>query len=98
MECTGAMYVRGKSGDPQRVPCGNCINCRLETARQWAVRCVHEASLYNDNCFITLTYSDEHLPKDKSIHKDTFQKFMRRLRKKINHEIRFFASGEYGTV
>ena len=33
------------------LPCGNCIGCRLERSRQWAVRCMHEASLYEDNCF-----------------------------------------------
>jgi len=48
------------------VPCGQCIGCRLERSRQWAVRCVHESSLYDRNCFITLTYSDEYLPRDGS--------------------------------
>ena len=47
---------------PVQVPCGQCIGCRLERSRQWAIRCVHEASLYDDNCFITLTYTDENLP------------------------------------
>lgn len=45
------------------IPCGQCIGCRLERARQWAVRCVHEASLYEDNCFITLTFDDQFLDK-----------------------------------
>lgn len=78
------------------VPCGQCIGCRLERSRQWAIRCVHEASLYEDNCFITLTYDDEHLPKDGSVHVDHFQKFMKRLRKKFPGTIRFFHCGEYG--
>ena len=43
-----------------QVPCGQCIGCRLERSRQWAIRCVHEASLYPINCFITLTYSPEY--------------------------------------
>lgn len=79
-----------------KVPCGQCIGCRLERSRQWAVRCVHEASLYKSNCFITLTYSDEHLPSDRSLDVSHFQKFMKRLRKKYGKNIRFFHCGEYG--
>ena len=40
-----------------KVPCGQCIGCRLERSRQWAIRCMHEASLHDKNCFITLTFS-----------------------------------------
>lgn len=65
----------------QQVPCGQCVGCRLERSRQWAIRCVHEASLYENNCFITLTYDNHHLPDDGSLHKIHFQNFMKRLRK-----------------
>ena len=58
------------------IPCGQCVGCRLERSRQWAIRCMHEASLYKNNCFVTLTYADEHLPADYSLHYDDFQKFM----------------------
>lgn len=80
------------------VPCGQCIGCRLERSRQWAMRCVHEASLYNNNSFITLTYSQENLPENNSLDVKHFQDFMKRLRKKYNNKtIRFFHCGEYGT-
>lgn len=79
------------------VPCGQCIGCRLERSRQWAMRCVHEASLYEDNCFITLTYSDEFLPWDGSLNMSHFQGFMKRLRARFSdRKIRFFHAGEYG--
>lgn len=81
---------------PVEVPCGQCIGCRLERSRQWAIRCVHEASLYPNNCFITLTYRDECLPKDNSLCVADFQKFMKRLRKRFGDGIRFFHCGEYG--
>lgn len=81
---------------PVTVPCGQCIGCRLERSRQWAIRCVHEASLHEKNCFITLTYSPEYVPKDGSLNKSHFQKFMKRLRKKYGDKIRFFHCGEYG--
>ena len=93
------------------LPCGQCIGCRLERSRQWAIRCLHESSLYSDNCFITLTYSPENLPIDMSLNLDHFQKFMKRLRfgysgttaiidpdtGEITYPIRFYHCGEYGT-
>lgn len=81
---------------PVSVPCGQCIGCRLERSRQWAIRCVHEAQLHEKNSFITLTYDNENLPPDKSLHVDHFQKFMKRLRKRFGPNIRFFHCGEYG--
>lgn len=79
-----------------KVPCGQCIGCRLERSRQWAMRCLHEASLYEANCFITLTYSDECCPADGSLDVRHWQKFMKRLRKRFGANIRFFHCGEYG--
>lgn len=81
---------------PVNVPCGQCIGCRLERSRDWAVRCVHEASLWKDNCFITLTFSDEFLNPEGTLVKSDFQKFMKRLRKRFGSGIRFFHCGEYG--
>ena len=79
-----------------KIPCGQCIGCRLERSRQWAIRCVHEASLYLHNCFITLTYSDEHLPQFGSLDKTHFQLFMKRLRKRFGSGVRYYQCGEYG--
>lgn len=79
-----------------RLPCGQCVGCRLERSRQWAIRCVHEASLYQDNCFITLTFSQEHLPANMSLDVSYFQKFMKRLRKRYGSGVRFYHCGEYG--
>lgn len=44
------------------LPCGRCIDCRIEYSHQWATRCVHESKMFLDSCFITLTYNDENLP------------------------------------
>jgi len=78
------------------LPCGQCVGCRLERSRQWAVRCLHEAAQYSDNVFVTLTYGDEFLPADRSLCLRDFQLFMKRLRKKYGSGIRFFHCGEYG--
>lgn len=79
-----------------QLPCGQCTGCRLEYSRTWAIRCMHEASLHENNCFITLTYNDENLPANNSIHKETVQKFIKRLRKNTGQKLRYFACGEYG--
>lgn len=53
--------------------------------------------MYEHNSFITLTYDDKHLPPDYSVHKKTFQTFIRALRDSTsNKKIRYFACGEYG--
>lgn len=87
---------QGFADMPVELPCGQCIGCRLDRSRQWAIRCVHEASLYENNCFITLTYNDENLPKDNSLCVEHFQLFMKKLRKKYGKGIRYFHCGEYG--
>ena len=86
----------GFSDRPIDVPCGQCIGCRLDRSREWAIRCVHEAKLYEDNCFVTLTYRDKDLPEDMSVDIRELQLFMKRLRKKYGEGIRFFGCGEYG--
>lgn len=80
--------------DSIQVPCGCCVGCRLERSRQWAMRCMDEASLYDSNSFITLTFNDEHLPSNRSLDVATFQMFMKRLRKEVAPlRIRFFTAG-----
>lgn len=83
------------------IPCGQCIGCRLEKSRQWAIRCSLESQLYQNSYFLTLTYDDEHLPKSGSLVPDDLQKFLKRLRRYVEYhgsdkKIRFFACGEYG--
>jgi len=87
---------KGSTGEPQQIACGQCIGCRLERSRVWAVRIANEASLYQNNCFITLTYAPEHLPANGSLVLEHFQLFLKRLRKKYGSNIRFFHCGEYG--
>lgn len=96
----GSLFWRERRNSREiQIACGQCIGCRLERSRQWAVRCVHESQMHEFSSFITLTYDDEHLPVDHSLHYSDFQKFMRRLRKHFYSErqrIRFFCAGEYG--
>lgn len=111
----GKNIILFKNADPLHyeqiaLPCGQCIGCRLERSRQWAIRCVHESKMHRENCFITCTYDDEHLErkcehydtetgefKGYSLNKREWVLFVKRLRKYIEPtEIRFFHCGEYG--
>lgn len=79
------------------VPCGQCIPCRLNYARQWSIRIMDEAKMSKKSCFLTLTYDEDHLPANRSVAKREVQLFLKRLRKAVAPDkIRFFASGEYG--
>lgn len=92
------------------VPCGKCLECRMQHAREWSHRCIAEAQLYTNNYFLTLTYSDEYLPvKNRSTgellnhatldYKDIRQ-FNNSLRKHFERRgftgFRFMVAGEYG--
>ena len=91
------------------LPCGRCIGCRLEHSRIWGARCAHEASLYDDNCFLTLTYRNESeatdgqrsqglfMPSDGSLNKKHHQDFLKRLRYYLGgRRISYYHCGEYG--
>ena len=81
---------------PIKLPCGLCSGCRLERSRQWATRIMHERSLHESACFVTLTYDEESLPEGNSLDYPAVQKFMKRLRKRTGSPVRFYLCGEYG--
>lgn len=92
------------------IPCGKCVGCRLSYSRTWANRCMMELEFHDSAYFVTLTYSDQFVPRSSYLDRDTgeellsltlrkrdFQLFMKRLRFAFpNDRIRFFAAGEYG--
>lgn len=90
------------------IPCGKCVGCLTDRATTWAHRCEHEAKRWRHNIFITLTYADEHLPKEGHLDAPALTRFFKRLRKRIatdstcltsdsSSRIRYFACGEYGS-
>lgn len=87
--------------EDMEIPCGNCLQCRLDYSKTWAIRCTHEASFYNCNYFVTLTVDDDwlnakdddgnYLFKGKtgnpSLNRKIFTQFMKSLRWKFKHEL-----------
>ena len=85
---------------PLSLPCGTCTGCKLDKALQWAIRCMHEASMHDYNCFVTLTYNDENLPRHNGVatlRPADFRNFMKKLRHRRD-KISFFQAGEYGQL
>lgn len=83
------------------VACGKCLSCIQKQSETWALRCMHEAKLYDENCFLTLTYNDLWLPRAENglptLCRKDFTNFIKRLRKAISpRKIRVFYCGEYG--
>lgn len=82
-----------------KLPCGQCINCRLSRSKEWANRLSAEAQSSNYSYFVTLTYDDEHLPKGAflrpTLRPDDVTLFLKRLRQRIG-SFRYYYAGEYG--
>lgn len=103
----GEVKIGGAPGDCRslELPCFRCIGCKLDRSRAWSLRIMHEAQLYDSNLCLTLTYSDENLPRSMSLEYPDFAGFMKRLRRRMvgvtrlpdgRKPIRFFVCGEYG--
>nr|QJB20306.1 MAG: replication initiator protein [Microvirus sp.] len=97
MRCLSKITVKNKLGLPIKVPCGQCIACRIHKTNMWTYRIMHETSCHDDNIFLTLTYSDENLPDNASLSKRDVQLFHKRLRKK-DYKYRYYCVGEYGEL
>ena len=76
------------------IDCGKCEGCRARQRQDWAIRMAHESKSWDRNCFVTLTYDEEHCPE--KINKHDIQVFIKRLRHKSSRPIRYYAVGEYG--
>lgn len=88
------MFYEQRNCSYFQLPCGQCVGCLLERSRQWAVRCMHEASLHDLNSFVTLTYDDSKEVVSSLRYRD-FQLFLKKARRKLG-PFSFYMCGEYG--
>lgn len=85
--------------DAQVVPCGHCLGCRADQARQWSIRIMHECQVQDSAWFLTLTYSEENLPENGSLNPSHLRAFFKSLRRQFPPgQVRYFACGEYGEL
>lgn len=79
--------------------CGQCMPCRLNMRRVWTARLLLEQQQHESSSFVTLTYSDEHLPTNGSLDKFAMANFVKRLRFRLSpNKVRYFGVGEYGDI
>lgn len=92
------------------IPCGHCLGCRVDHAKEWSNRLMMEKKLHDSCLFVTLTYDDEHIPVVEHLDEETgeyyfnsslckrdVQLFVKRLRKRFSDDrIRYYIAGEYG--
>jgi len=84
---------------PDKVPCGKCILCKKDRARDWKVRIMAENRPHLNkwsSFFWTLTYDDKHLPSDGGLRREHLRRFFEQVRRDYAG-FRFFGCGEYGT-
>lgn len=77
--------------------CGQCLFCRKKRAYELACKCVLHSSLYQQNCFITLTYDETKKNYHNNFDYREIQLFKKRLRKHVYpKKIEIFNVHEYG--
>lgn len=92
----GAVSFRElKNSRETKIKCGNCVGCRIERQEMWSIRCLAESKMHAENCFLTLTYDDDHLPLYGALVPRDLQLFVKRMRNECG-KFRYFAVGEYG--
>lgn len=82
------------------LPCGRCYECKARRVSGWSFRLMKEAEVSTSAFFITLTYSPENTRTSKNgfmtLDKRDVQLFMKRLRKRNENKLKYYAVGEYG--
>jgi hypothetical protein len=70
--------------------------CRINRGQEWSTRLRHELT-GKQGSFITLTYDEEHIPEDRSLHLEHPTLFLKRYRKSLGKtRIKYYYCGEYG--
>ena len=102
-------FFKSKRYSVLKLPCGQCLECRMEYSKTWAFRCMQETKEHEDNIMMTLTYNEENVPHGTKIDKETgecsasltlehkdVQDFIKRLRKNTGQKFKYYMCGEYG--
>ncbi len=86
-----------KISSPRTVPCGACIGCRSNQARDWAIRILHESRMHETSWFLTLTYKDEEIPQHGTLYPEDLRILLKNLRGDLPpKQFSYYACGEYG--
>lgn len=83
--------------DAMEVPCQQCLDCKVRRTSDWSLRIMHEVSMHERNCVVTLTYDQEHLPHRWQLREVDTRLFIRRVRRRFpDAHAGYGYCGEYG--
>ena len=88
-------YQLGREYAGDSVPCGQCPACIMAKRREWTLRCIYEQTVHESSIFVTLTYNNDNLPKNRRLVKKDLQLFFKRLRH-LTPPFKYYACGEVG--
>ena len=90
---------RGWTDRPLTIPCNSCIECRGVVRFGKAIRVCHELEMDpgHRGCFVTLTYDPDNIPASGLLQVEDLQKFLKRIRQRVDNRLSYLAVGEYGT-
>ena len=91
----GAAFWPIAGSEEGSLPCGKCQGCRARQAMDWSTRIWCESRLYDQNAFLTLTYSEA--PVNAKIAVEDWKSFLKALRRRVN-PVRYFAITERGEL
>lgn len=100
MNCLYPRTIHVKDGSrfglDLKVPCGQCMACRIAKRREWTIRMVHEMdTCHGVGTFLTLTYAED----PGNLNKTHAQEFIRQLREYFpDRKVKYYMCGEYGEV
>lgn len=90
--------VVGKDYERVGLPCKKCEGCLMDRARDFGIRAAHEAQMHKWSCFVTLTYSPEHLPFRGMLKPKDYFEFRQKMKNhRRDYKLRFLGVGEYGS-
>lgn len=95
MACFQPFLKKNKYGEIVTIPCGWCINCRVDKRNEWIDRCNYELKNKITSTFLTLTYDELNIIPNlvstlngqliATINYDDIKRFIDRLRKRIKY-------------
>lgn len=110
MQCYSPMSIQRPGGygatDRLTVQCGKCLACLQNRRAEWSIRLFEESKEAISAWFVTLTYSDETVPKINdgglfpkyTLRKKELQNYFKKLRHGNEGQIKYYAVGEYGSL
>lgn len=98
MSCPIPFPKKMPDGSVVFLPCGRCLQCRIDKRNEWTWRLMAEIR-NQPAAFLTLTIDDDNLLPSRSLYKSSVQRFMKRLRKRFHgRKFKYFFVGEYGEL